>query len=178
MAQDKGGSFERDISRLLSLWWTYRERDDVIWRNRTRRKGKAYNAQMQLGDLSEDGPIAMILFLVFCIECKDGYSRRHKPSKGAKIKNVPHDVLDIIDGSGDTTNSPIIQFWMQTIAEAEATERLPLLIFKRDYHEPVLVIDEKTNKLISHFIKKGNLFNLANIEVYFGDQHKMAGLRR
>jgi len=32
MEMAKGGEFERDISRFLSRWWTYGERDDVFWR--------------------------------------------------------------------------------------------------------------------------------------------------
>lgn len=144
MAGDKGGNFERDICRAISLWWTEGERDDVVWRNRTRRKGAAYNAQVQLGDLSADDPIAVPLFEVLSIECKNGYSKRHKITKGAKFKNVPHDVLDLIDGRGDTGNSVILQFWDQTIKEAKLTERFPILIFKRDYHQPVVCTDLNT----------------------------------
>jgi hypothetical protein len=29
----KGGKFERDMSRKLSLWWSYGNNDDLIWRS-------------------------------------------------------------------------------------------------------------------------------------------------
>jgi len=33
---DKGGDFERKMSREFSLWWSNNKADDIFWRNRIR----------------------------------------------------------------------------------------------------------------------------------------------
>jgi hypothetical protein len=76
----KGSSFERDICRQLSLWWSYGQRDDLYWRcagsgamAKTRSKvGK--NTFGQYGDIQATDPIGQPLLDVFTIEVKRGYS--------------------------------------------------------------------------------------------------------
>ncbi|MBM3120244.1 MAG: hypothetical protein FJ006_12010, partial [Chloroflexi bacterium] len=58
----KGASFERDISRQLSLWWTHGERDDVFWRSSmsggraTVRAKKGQKTAYQNGDITATDP--------------------------------------------------------------------------------------------------------------------------
>lgn len=166
---NKGGNFEREICRAISLWWTKGERDDVVWRNKTRRTMRAYNAQRQEGDLGPTDEIAIPLFKVLCIECKSGYSIRRKPGKKSKTTNVPHDVLDLIDGTGDRDKSTIMMFWRQAIEEATMTDRYPLLIFKRDYHSPVVCIN---HGLVQIFSKHSEIaISRPRVEIYYQGWH-------
>ena len=136
----KGENFERDQCRFLSLWWTEGKHDDVFWRSRVRATRRSPDAKHQLGDIKADSPEGEGLMKVFNIELKAGYS---VGKKGKKVKNVPWDLLDLIDyrkGSEDLEKKQIIKFWRQTVTDAKISERIPLLIFSRDYHQPVVCI--------------------------------------
>ena len=106
----KGESFEREMCRYLSLWWTEVKHSDVFWRSRVRATRKSPDAKHQLGDIKSDSPEGEGLMKVFSIELKTGYS---VGKKGKTIKNVPWDLLDLIDyrkGSEDLAKSstPIV----------------------------------------------------------------------
>lgn len=131
----KGDQFERDTCRYLSLWWTDGENDDVIWRNRTRRTSKTKDKILQLGDIIATDPIAMPLIRTFNVEIKTGYS---KTKTGTKVKNIPWDILDLIDSTKPRGTKVFHTFWEQTLRDSLLSERLPLLIFKRDFHVPVV----------------------------------------
>jgi len=133
----KGEGFERDMCRVLSLWWTIGDRDDVFWRNRLRKTQKSSDAKHQLGDVVALDPIGAPLTNIFNIELKTGYSKRRK---GKRVKNVPWDLLDLVDSRGDPV---LVDFWKQTVKDATLSYRYPLLIFKRDYHRPVVVMDKQ-----------------------------------
>ena len=76
----KGADFERHISKMMSLWWTNGERDDVFWRTSQfggratirRQKGKA--TKNQDGDLCATDPIGQPLIDKATIELKVGYN--------------------------------------------------------------------------------------------------------
>ncbi|KKM80352.1 hypothetical protein LCGC14_1340700 [marine sediment metagenome] len=138
----KGENFERDQCRFLSLWWTEGKHNDVFWRSRVRATRRSPDAKHQLGDIKADSPEGEGLMAVFNIELKTGYS---VGKKGKTVKNVPWDLLDLIDyrkGSEDLEKKQIIKFWRQTVTDAEISERIPLLIFKRDFHVPVVCIHD------------------------------------
>lgn len=75
----KGGKFERDMGKALSLWWTDNATDDVFYRTASsggratvRAKGKKATYG-QYGDLQAVDPIGKPLMDLCVIECKDGY---------------------------------------------------------------------------------------------------------
>ena len=156
----KGENFERDQCRFLSLWWTEGKHSDVFWRSRVRATRKTPNAKHQLGDIKSDSPEGEGLMKVFSIELKTGYS---VGKKGKTVKNVPWDLLDLIDyrkGSEDLEKKQIIKFWRQTVTDAEISERIPLLIFKRDFHVPVVCIQSSLMDTLENYqgaYKKGCL---------------------
>ena len=138
----KGESFEREQTKFLSLWWTEGKYADVFIRNRTRSTRYSPSAKHQLGDIKAARPEGYELEKVLNIELKTGYS---VGKKGKTVKNVPWDLLDLIDyrkGSEDLEKKQIIKFWRQTVTDAEISERIPLLIFKRDFHVPVVCIHD------------------------------------
>ncbi len=148
MGNEKGGGFEREQCRYLSLWWTGGERDDVFWRNRTRATSKSPDVRHQLGDIVAVDPVGAPFVSVFNVELKTGYS---KTKKGKRVKNIPWDVLDIIDGKGDLETKVLIQFWQQACRDAELSNRTPMLICKRDYHRPIVCVSKSDLHIFSDY---------------------------
>lgn len=143
---DKGSKFEREVCRELSIWWTDSIRDDVFWRNRTKITTKTPHAERQLGDLTIVDSMGAPFIDLFSIECKSGYS---SSKNNKRVRNVPWDLLDIIDGK--KRNNVLYAFWEQCSSDAELSGKLPLLVFKRDYHKKVVCTDERVlNKLKSY----------------------------
>lgn len=76
----KGGEFEREVSKLLSRWWTNGERDDVFWRTAgsgaratSRMKNRGKSTFGSHGDITAVDPIGQPLIDLFTIELKRGY---------------------------------------------------------------------------------------------------------
>ncbi len=73
----KGSSFERDVCKLLSRWWSHNKRDDIFWRTSgsgaraTKRKGKKTFGQY--GDVQAIDPVGQPLIDMICFELKKGY---------------------------------------------------------------------------------------------------------
>lgn len=127
----KGASFERDISRQLSLWWTHGERDDVFWRSSmsggraTVRAKKGQKTAYQNGDITATDPIGSQLIENVVIELKRGYSRWC--------------VLDLVD-SPKPEKSTLAAFLGQVEEECKnASVSSFMLICKRDGRRPVVL---------------------------------------
>ena len=148
----KGDSFERDMCRYLSLWLTSGKRDDVIWRNRLRKKHMSPDGRHQLGDIMAEGPEAYPFVNAFNVELKVGYS---KTKRGKRTKNIPWDLLDLIDYNQKLKKDGgevVLDFWKQTEGDAGMSNRIPLLIFKRDYHDPVVCVQSSLLYLIQSYV--------------------------
>jgi len=142
----KGDSFERECCRYLSLWWTNGEDDDVLWRNRVRRTSKTPNREQQMGDIISTHPVSIPLIETFNIEIKTGYS---KTRAGKKVKNIPWDILDLIDSTKPKGAKVFTDFWAQTISDSSLSSRIPMLIFKRDFHVPCVAMYRKDLRILS-----------------------------
>lgn len=76
----KGGAFEREISKKLSLWWSEGKRDDIFWRSSqsggraTFRGKKGKDTFGSHGDIAALDPIGAPLIKLFCFELKTGKS--------------------------------------------------------------------------------------------------------
>ncbi len=77
----KGSSFERDICKQLSYWWTDGERSDVFWRTQTSGARATTRAKQgkktfgQNGDVQACDPLGQPLLDLVSIEIKRGYSK-------------------------------------------------------------------------------------------------------
>jgi hypothetical protein len=145
----KGSGFEREMSKMLSLWWTKGKREDVFWRSTTSgaratvrsRSGKATFGQY--GDVQATDPIGQPLLDVCNIELKRGYS----------TQTVAH-LLDSLPG-----NKP--QAYELFIEQARADHKKAgsmfwLLIVKRDRRQPLVLIPIKFyNALQTELVLKG-----------------------
>ena len=127
----KGSKFEREISKILSLWWTKGKREDVYWRSTTsgaratvrNRKGKGTFGQC--GDIQANDPIGQPLLDVCNIELKRGYSR----------DTISH-LLDSLPGNKPQAYELFIEQAKED--HKKAGSHFWLLIVKRDRRRPMV----------------------------------------
>lgn len=120
----KGGKFEREIAVELSKWISNGEREDLLWRSSmsggrstvARKKGK--NLQTQAGDLSAIHPLGQPFIDKFYPELKSYEDLNY---------------IGILTGTGHLVN-----FWKETVVQANHYNRHPMLIAKQN-HRPVIV---------------------------------------
>jgi len=80
MKSAKGGAFEREVCKQLSLWWTKGARDDIFWRasnsggRATVRRKKGLSTFGHCGDVAATDPIGQPLTRAVTIELKRGYT--------------------------------------------------------------------------------------------------------
>jgi hypothetical protein len=121
----KGGAFERDISKALSLWITNGKRADTLWRSAMSggRATIAFNKGervRQAGDITAVHPDGAPFVAQWYIECKF--------YKNLEIQS------SIISGRGK-----LFTFWNKTVIEARKHNRSPMLIAKQNL-VPILVL--------------------------------------
>lgn len=125
--KQKGGQFERDICRKLSLWVSRGKKTDLYWRSAMsggratvgRNKGESIR---QAGDITCVAPEGHMLTDRFYIECKF-------------YKNL--DILSFIFKN----KGKLAQFWKETKREADRHDRLPMLIAKQNNFPIILIVD-------------------------------------
>lgn len=149
----KGGSFEGQQSKLMSLWLTNDKRDDWIWRTSGSgaratirfEQGKETDRYM-FGDLGPTNPAILYFFKIFSVECKSGYrsyKSKTKIVKGEKVKRkapriVNWSLLDIIDSN---QAKPIFyELWEQAVNDGLKSNREPLLIFRRNHRQACIAM--------------------------------------
>lgn len=150
--KSKGNSFERYVSKELSLWWSQYSRDDLFWRTHnsggrhTIRKQKNMDTHHQEGDITNIHPDGESLMNIFVIECKH-------------YKSI--NLWSLITGSRDTIN----EWWDKLNDIATKENKLPLLIVKEN-RKPILVFSDKT---FADFYR--NTFDRDyNISFYYNEQ--------
>ena len=127
----KGSSFEREICKLLSDWWSYGKRDDIFWRTagsgamaKTRSKSNKKTFG-QYGDIQATDPIGQKLIDMVSIEIKRGYS-----------KNTFADVVDKMDNAAE---QQFEKFVIQAETDAvNANTHSWFLIVKRDRRQTMV----------------------------------------
>lgn len=134
----KGGQFERDISRQLSLWWSGGTDDNVFWRTsnsggRATVRGKAgkktANAE---GDILASSPDGLPFLRTFCLELKRGYN--------GESRNTLQDMIDSLPNKGPC----LYEKW---VAQAEKARALAgaehwLIIFRKDQRRACVFLRE------------------------------------
>ncbi len=125
----KGGSFELEMAKRLSLWLSKGYDDDLLRRNR--RGG--------MGDLTYRKPKGKLLIDCWNMECKTGYSQKAKATEKRKKKITNWCLLDPIDSN--QASYVLIDFWEQCLKDADKTNRVPVLIFRRPYMRPCICFE-------------------------------------
>jgi len=136
---NKGSPFEREVSVLLSLWWSGGERDDIYWRRdsgaRAKTRGRAGKATFGAhGDICAVDPIGLPLTNCCTLELKRGYKQ--------------WSFLDILDRPRMKANQkkPTYQkfelFMHQAQEDADLAGTWPVIVAKRDKRCKIIVIPE------------------------------------
>ena len=133
----KGGNFENEIAKKLSLWLTKGKRDDLVCRTDSsggrgtiRTKNKKESNIYLFGDLKHSDDKAKPLFDLWSIECKSGYGKKNKGEMQR------WDILDILDSS--QKEAVLQRFWNQCVRDAGLSKREPVLIFRRNGRKPCI----------------------------------------
>jgi hypothetical protein len=128
----KGGQFERDVCRAISLFWSDGAYDDLCWRSSgsgnkgtvTKTKNKSY-----WGDLVGTSPLIESLFKVFCFELKH-------------YKDI--DVTEILRG---LKNNKLLLFWNQALRSAVFSKRIPVLLCKPN-NFPIMLVVKRSDAFV------------------------------
>ncbi len=127
----KGGSYEREICRRLSLWWSRGENDDLFWRTSgsgaraTVRGRKGKRTTNHCGDICSTDASSQPLIQTVIFELKRGYSR-----------STIAELLDCPLGS----KQQVYEEWFE---QAETSRKNAgvlawALVHKRDRREPII----------------------------------------
>ena len=119
----KGGSFEREVCHLLSLWISHGARDDLLWRSSNSggratvvfKKGGANRTQC--GDITAIDPAGNVLTDPFLISCKF------------------YRTLDL-EGAVKGNKGGLSAFWEEAVNEAKRHNKLPILVAKQNNTKP------------------------------------------
>lgn len=131
----KGGKFERQISKRLSLWLSSGERDDMFWR--THGSGSRYTIRNKK-DIDTEGQDGDI-----CSTCS-GDSEKFRKIFSLELKNYK----DInLWGLVTKNKTGFLDFWRQTVKQAESVNKIPVLIIKENYR-PILFVSNLWTKYL------------------------------
>jgi hypothetical protein len=170
--------------------------DDIFWRNRVKITSKTPHAEKQMGDITCTHSIGLPFIETFNLELKSGYARvtvnrakkmlaqrnaerarKGKPPALTAVSNSQWDLLDVIDSDKIDDNLAILKFWKQCDEDARLSQRIPLLIFKRDFHDPVVCIEYPTFQKAGIVDKLGDIRS-RRIELIDNSQHLHLDLYR
>lgn len=154
----KGASFEREIAKELSLWWSGGAREDIFYRSHssggrfTQRKKSGKDTALQGGDITCSDPDGELLIKNWNIECKTGYGAKTKASI------VRWDVLDFIDSK--QKEPTLRQMWEQCERDAYLTQREPILIFRRNNRNPCIMITIDYRHKLRQYFNAANYYSI------------------
>ena len=117
----KGSSFERDMSKELSLWWTNGESKNVFWRTHgSGAMGTRGGNVAECGDMMAITEVGMPFTKKYHIEIR--FSK----------------ALDLGDILYNLPNSGIVSFINESLLKAKHSNRIPILLFK-EHKRPILL---------------------------------------
>ena len=156
--KSKGSQFERKICKLLSLWFTENERDDIFFRSAssgamaTQRFKKGKNTSGQQGDVTSTDLKGIIFINKFSIELKS-YKDFSLDFLIYKNKSLIHD------------------WWNQCKSDAERENKNPLLIIKKNNKKEIIIFKHDLYKYFCDFF--GEISNKLYVVGYINDTYIM-----
>lgn len=133
----KGSAFEREVSKILSVWWTSNDRDDIFWKTSgsggraTSRRKTGKDTAFSTADITFSDPLGEPLIKIWNIEAKSGYGDSPRKRKDGTLRKTNWCVLDLLDGTRTKNPELFMQMWEQCSRDARASARQPILIFRR-----------------------------------------------
>ena len=143
--KSKGSSYERTICKMLTKWYSGKEKPYIWWRSPSSGGLATVTAQNPdlTGDIISVLPEGNFLTDIFSIEIKAGYPKSSFNKFFKKVKN-----------------NEILQFWEQSIRDCYKNCKEPMVIYKKDRQEPLIFITENIKnmfdktELLDYFIIK------------------------
>jgi hypothetical protein len=141
----KGGGYEREKARQLSLWFTKDKNDDVFWRTSASGAKATVNLQAgkdvnfnHFGDIGAINTIGFPFIELVNIECKSyqdfSLLKVLKPNKNPSL---------------------IENFWGEAKKEADDSGRLPILIMKKNYFPDLIMMSDDILDLFKYKFDTG-----------------------
>ena len=152
---NKGGTFERDISKFLTKWLTGKITPYYFWRSEAS-GGLAtiHAANVHLtGDIKSLHPDSQFFTDVFSIECKNGYKKTSFWQHWSQFK------------------FGMEEFWKQTCDDAYKANKHPMLIYRKKGRRQIIGIDKYIQKKL-----KKRLVNLNSIVLTWKKSEKLENL--
>lgn len=151
----KGSSYERDLCRQLSLWWTNGKRDDIFWRSsgsgaRAKVRGRrGRNTYGQHGDICAIDPAGDPFIDLLTVEVKRGYSA--------------DSIAELLDKPATAVQQAVESFIQQAMESHEQAGSFSwMVILRRDKRVPVVLLPsyfvKAVQKLTSEKWKTAPLF--------------------
>lgn len=139
----KGGAYENEICKTISLMWSRGERSDLCRRSEgsgarftSRRKKGEEGTIYQAGDITFSNDIIKPFFDYYSLELKSGYNKKKKTETGNIV--TTWDTLEILDSN---QKEPLfIKFWKQCSNDAFDSGRRPMLIFRRNQRKSCIAL--------------------------------------
>ena len=174
MAYNKGAEFERDICKILSLWWSNTERDDIFYRTSgsgsraTVRRKKGMRTADSTADIMATHESGKPLTKTCIFELKRGFSEKHKRTA------LGLEVLTILDKQPKAKDPVLLQWWEKIEKERKAARRrFSFIIFRRDQKLSCMVMSYKTFNFLS---KRNGVFDDIIISVHLPSVKKIESL--
>lgn len=146
----KGGTYERDVCKMLSLWYSRGKRDDIFWRTAgsgsraTTRSKKGLDTADSSGDVQAIHESGKKFTDIVNIEIKRGYTKKGKNQSANHQLSITN-ILDKVETSS-SKNKPILIEWFQKgIKECKRHNKDHLLIiYRRDRRRSCIAMPFKT----------------------------------
>ena len=129
----KGNTFEREVCKELSLWWSRVEADDIFWRTQssgaraTQRKKQKKKTRGQYGDVCSVDSRGRFLTEVCTISLKRGYPRVS--------------LHDLIDKPPSRKDAELKSWIMEAMDHARDSRSIGwLLVMRRDRKEAIVLM--------------------------------------
>jgi len=129
----KGGNYERKTAKLFTTWWQAGGLEGEFYRTPASGGLRWANRGDTIGDL------VVPQGFVGTVECKDTESWKFKELFTKTIARAP--LLKKKGKNIGKSNSPrtIGEFWYQTWEEAVRANKIPMLIFSKNYQKSLIV---------------------------------------
>jgi hypothetical protein len=151
-SKKKGNTFERLISKKLSLWYSKGERDDLFYRTSnsggrfTVRKKQNKDTANQHGDVCSYDSESELFSKFILLELKH------------------YKDIDLWSIFTETKGNNIINWWKETIEESDTADKEPILITRQNNRPMLLVTTAKLSDALMKYTEMIPVIQIYSIE--------------
>ncbi len=161
----KGGSFEREVCKLLSLWLSEGEDDDLLWRSsnsggRATIRGRKGKQTTHVGDITETKPAGRAITRLVTTEIKRGYTK--------------FTIADLFDKNPRMVMQEV-EKWLDQVLTAQRMAGTPfwMLIQRRDQRVALIYLPAALFKELTQHLFVPALYPVVQIMTRVGKAEKV-----